>query len=273
MPSCYKIYEYWKDKRILENGEISDTLGKGVRVVENPSLACCWACGRPVKRSDVLSWDKYDKDEKYLWSDKRVNSKLQKCHILAKQFDGPDTPENLFLMCQDCHIESPDTQNRNAFFRWVYRKRKKSYCGFDMEVFFSELKSEIEIRGYEFKSFLKELYDEKNLNVGELTEKGLKNCGCHGTSVVESTMAICVVDSLVSGLEKEKVHSNELDMIPVDCGTERLKELCKLHKVSYRKVCARIRRGLTVEQAMMFPSVPRQWSHHPMEYWKQCGCL
>lgn len=152
MVRCYTIYEYWKDKGITETGEISDT--GGIPVVENPYIPSCWACGKPVHKKSVLDWDKYDKEIEELWTDKKVNSVLQRCHILAKQFGGSDEPENLFLLCEDCHEKSPDTQNRNAFFRWVYRRRGETTHGVDWKRLMGDMESEIRDRGYDVASFL-----------------------------------------------------------------------------------------------------------------------
>ena len=89
MPSCYKIFEYWEDKCISSDGKVG-VIGEndGLRVVWDEHLAQCWACGCVAKQHDMLSWDKYDLDLREVWADKRINSKLQKCHILAKQFGG-----------------------------------------------------------------------------------------------------------------------------------------------------------------------------------------
>ncbi|MFD1903049.1 HNH endonuclease [Paenibacillus rhizoplanae] len=43
---------------------------------------------------------------------------LQRCHIIARQFDGEDIPDNLFLMCKNCHDRAPNTKSREAFF-WI----------------------------------------------------------------------------------------------------------------------------------------------------------
>ena len=191
MPSCYHVYDYWKDKGILENGEISDTGGDAV--VRNVHLPSCWACGRPVKGRDLLSWDKYDKDPKEQWSDKSVNSKLQKCHIIAKQFGGEAVPENLFLLCADCHVESPDTKNRAAFFRWVYRKRQETSHGINWKKMLEEATAEIRSRGYEPKQFLRMIgKDECTAVVAE----GLEECGLHGSAVAESSVVVCVIDAM-----------------------------------------------------------------------------
>ena len=190
MPSCYKIFEYWQYKRITEQGDVSDT--DGLKVVDDSHFACCWACGMPVKREDILSWDKYDLSLKEVWADKRVNSKLNKCHILAKQFDGPNTPDNLFLMCEGCHIESPDTKNRAAFLRWVYRKKQVSGYGRNMRKMLDDGQAEICNRGYDWMEFLKKIDIHE---ISEIVEEGLAECGVHGAAISESSMVIAIVDA------------------------------------------------------------------------------
>ena len=48
---------------------------------------------------------------------------LQRSHILAKSLNGEDKPENYFLLCPQCHAESPDTTDAKLFFAWVRYKR------------------------------------------------------------------------------------------------------------------------------------------------------
>ena len=129
VPSCYHIFRHWQDKRITAKGEIVEApcCSESRRVIDNEFLPSCWACGMPVNPKDCLSWDKYDLSVDEIWKSSRINARLQRCHIVAKQFGGSDEPSNLFLMCPNCHEESPDTQNTAAFFRWIYR-RKGEYC-------------------------------------------------------------------------------------------------------------------------------------------------
>jgi HNH endonuclease len=53
---------------------------------------------------------------------------LQRCHIIPKSLGGSDDPNNLFLMCRECHDLSPDTTDVDLFFQWArnqsYIKRK-----------------------------------------------------------------------------------------------------------------------------------------------------
>lgn len=200
MPSCYQIFRHWEDKGILENGEVSDTGGR--LVVENPYLPSCWACGRPVDQRNFLSWDKYDHEIKDIWEDKRVNRELNRCHILAKQFGGSNEPDNLFLLCEECHCESPDTKNREAFFRWVYRRKHEFSYGFPLKRMLGEAIEEIRSRGYDVVSFAKGLKGMKCAEVSALVEGSVKECGLHGTSIAISSVVVTIVDGL-----EQKVNS------------------------------------------------------------------
>lgn len=187
MVSCYKIFDYWEDKCINEKGEVSGT--SGILVVSDPYTPRCFACGKPVYRDDELVGDEL----KDLWSDKKVNSKLQKCHILAKQFGGSDEPENLFLMCADCHAESPDTRNRAAFFRWVYRRKREYTWGVNLGGFLLTLEREIEDRGYIFEDFLCGM---KSQDMSEIIKLGIGRAGLHGTHIAHSSVVIGIVDEM-----------------------------------------------------------------------------
>ena len=129
------IFEYWKDKAILENGEVvgvKDALNgnsKYEMVICDWGEPCCWACDKPI----IGEYEKNREgnvDLNLIWDDKVVKSKLEKCHIIPRAKGGEDVPSNLFLMCPSCHEQSPDTVNAGNFFRWVYDQRKTHTMGF-----------------------------------------------------------------------------------------------------------------------------------------------
>jgi hypothetical protein len=76
----------------------------------------CWACGfhygtrYDIKRSDaswreiLRGWDKIP---------------LQRCHIVSTSLGGSDEASNLFLMCRECHDQSPNTNITAIFFEWA----------------------------------------------------------------------------------------------------------------------------------------------------------
>lgn len=129
--SHFKIFDYWKDKCISEDGEVYDEgsydFSKSVPVVNDWGEPSCWGCGKPI---NVEKENKYDTwleegDYKSIWNCKRLISKVERAHIIPHSLNGSDTdPSNLFLLCQECHDESPDMLNKKYFLKWVYKKRK-----------------------------------------------------------------------------------------------------------------------------------------------------
>lgn len=148
------IFDYWKDKCITRNGRIlvnSDASSEDVDIVIDWGEPSCWACNRPIGDD---SWIKpnglaaeTEEEVKAIWNHRSVTSKLNRCHIVPKALGGNGEADNLFLMCECCHKESPDTANREAFFRWVYDKRKGSIMGVDFNSMFHSVEQEIDRRG------------------------------------------------------------------------------------------------------------------------------
>lgn len=104
LPSKSQIFEYWKD-RLLDKGVFIDW--------GEPS---CWVCGfhydakYDIRRPDA-SWEEILR----CWE----KIPLQRCHIIPRSLKGPDSPENLFLMCRECHDLAPNTSIPEIFFEWV----------------------------------------------------------------------------------------------------------------------------------------------------------
>ena len=129
----FQIYNYWKDKGVCRNGEIIkiddiEDFDEQIVIIEDDYEPICFACGKPIigyyeKKGEPLA------DIKELWNDRKVKSKLDRCHIIPRALGGGVDPKNLFLMCHECHFMSPDTTNVSAFFRWVYKTRKEHVCG------------------------------------------------------------------------------------------------------------------------------------------------
>ena len=104
LPSKAEIFDHWKDK-----------LGAfGILIDWNePS---CWACGfhygtkYDIRRPNA-AWSKILKG----WN----AIPLQRCHITPRSLGGTNEPDNLFLMCRECHDLAPNTDIREIFFDWV----------------------------------------------------------------------------------------------------------------------------------------------------------
>lgn len=129
----YRIMKHWTGKSIDKSGKIvSDHGDDAVLVVEDSGEPMCWGCGKPIISNiekEMQTTELQEDDCKRLWSASKVLSKLNRCHITPSSLGGSDEADNLFLMCTSCHFTSPDTLNREAFFRWVYKQRKSKVSG------------------------------------------------------------------------------------------------------------------------------------------------
>lgn len=128
----YKIFDYWKDKAITKDGDIVDVndekyFNSSIEVVCDWGEPECFACRKIV--DSVLSDENYenwlndDNGLEKIWNHKETKKHLQKAHIIPHSLDGGCVPSNLFLLCKHCHEESPDTNNPQNFFRYIYMKR------------------------------------------------------------------------------------------------------------------------------------------------------
>lgn len=121
MPKKAQIFEHWMewlDKRGFDWGE-----------------PCCWACKRHFDNKYDLNKPKATREEIIQNWDR---APLQRCHIIARQFGGEDVPDNLFLMCKNCHDRAPNTKSREAFLDWV---EKQDYTSLVQEDIMRELKN------------------------------------------------------------------------------------------------------------------------------------
>lgn len=53
--------------------------------------------------------------------------RIQKCHIVAKQFGGGDDRTNIVPLCSECHDESPDVTDEKEMWRWIKETRPMFY--------------------------------------------------------------------------------------------------------------------------------------------------
>ena len=84
-------------------------------------------CSNDLLEEQELTWEDLEKLEipsnaKYrCWrcADLRRQGKIEKCHIIAHQFEGKDEPSNYVLLCKYCHEQSPDVVDKNAIWEWI----------------------------------------------------------------------------------------------------------------------------------------------------------
>ena len=199
----FLIFDYWKDKVILSDGEIVEGRNKPEKdydwVVGDDYEPCCWGCGLPA--ISALEENKQpinENDLPLIWNDRNVKHKLHRCHIKPHSLGGEDTPDNLFLMCDRCHAESPDTTNSRTFFRWVYNQRKSHVLGYlSLRAAHELLQEEIKNRGLNVS--LEEIFaticeKDPKFDSTSLQEYMDKNVGQHGFEVTRLSIVAGAVD-------------------------------------------------------------------------------
>lgn len=209
----YKIFDYWRDKVIKSDGEIVSIKDNyevnDEIVVDDDYFPRCWGCGAPIVRdSKIDEWiDKQcvSEDEEYnlkqIWNSKETRHKLNRCHIIPGALGGADIPSNLFLMCSDCHVLSPDTKYPAMFFKWVFDRRKQMLMGTWHPNYLLKKVSELMERDYgiSIMDLLKRIHDlggDKCLT--DLKEFVKDRIGTHGNKLSESSAIVGVEKWLVS---------------------------------------------------------------------------
>lgn len=132
------IYDYWIDKAITDRGEIvfeaDADFEHTVPAVDLPEEPHCWGCGKPVKGIQHLaSYQRFldNREFRKMYNLTGSGARLNRCHIIPFACGGSDEPSNLFLLCEECHHLSPDTDDPRNFFLWVYNKRQEEHFSFD----------------------------------------------------------------------------------------------------------------------------------------------
>lgn len=57
-------------------------------------------------------------------------SNLQRCHIIPDSLGGEDTPSNFVLLCERCHIDAPNVEDKNFMWDWIVANKTPFYDTF-----------------------------------------------------------------------------------------------------------------------------------------------
>ena len=96
-----KINVYWKQYAQEHPMDLIDLVGDHTyEIILEDEGTRCYACGCPTKH-------------------------LQRCHIVPKSAGGSNENSNIFLMCEPCHSDNPDTVYPEFFF--LYVKNRESF--------------------------------------------------------------------------------------------------------------------------------------------------
>ena len=211
----YKIFDYWRNKVIKSDGQVV-TFADDYNLVDDKIVVDddwyyprCWACGEPILRdSKIEKWidkqcisDDEEVNLKQIWNSKETRAKLNRCHIIPGALNGEDAPHNLFLMCEECHVLSPDTKYPSAFFNWVIERRKQMIWGTWHPNYIFQRVDELLKRDYgiELKDLMEMIHELGGHNALTNLQEFMKDrIGMHGAKITESSAMVAVEQWLVS---------------------------------------------------------------------------
>lgn len=207
-PSRKQIAEYWRGKYISKDLEIIDFYeNNALPVIVDFGEPACWACG--MFNDKIYNNPNYDKllnTKNYMriWN-LPENRYLQKAHIKSRMLGGKNIPSNYFLLCKECHQESPDFDDIQYFY---------AYIRFVRENVFKVSKR----RNEEMKRAIYELSYQMNKNILTI-DKGIQNLflnvnkmGLHITSFSLYTYAAAIVEGM-DNLNIERLSSEDLEQM------------------------------------------------------------
>lgn len=207
--SHYQIFDYWKDKCITKRGEVKScnefsASKEDMIVITDWGEPMCFACEKYAVRSadeEAKIFDSCNSEEEFdyknFWNHKNVKSGFERAHILPGALGGKDEPNNLFLLCPECHFLSPDTDNPHNFLRWVYKQRKETANG-KMHPFiaFEKIREELKDRGVLLDTVAEDL-DVKSINYDDFQKYANVHLGLHATSAADSTIIMGFADYII----------------------------------------------------------------------------
>ncbi|GAA5344467.1 HNH endonuclease [Planifilum fimeticola] len=161
----------------------------------------------PSKAAIVDAWKdwlEWDLDEprcfacdKPAYSDYRGNNyrkrweqaHLEKAHIIPHALSGPNTPDNYFLLCSECHRLAPTTAYREDFLKWAkaqnYITRRLETIRSELNTFLSDPKEQEQF--FKWSSHLS--YDD----LKDMLSKHKDLFTTHGSSMPASTFVAMLV--------------------------------------------------------------------------------
>lgn len=187
-----KIFDYWKDKCIDKFGNVYPNIpeyyDKTIEVVTDWGEPECWCCRKviPVEKEEKYDeWIQDDTDNglKKIWDSKTVKHYLNKAHIKPKMLGGEDKPENLFLICEECHKRSPDLSNPKMFISYIYGCRTNEKYSVPKPIRILEEAIDILRYNYGIKFPIFDGFDY------------LTKCGQHGGCISDSTKVYQLVSA------------------------------------------------------------------------------
>lgn len=106
VPTKWRLAQHW------EASEARNIFAPMLESLEHP---CCFACGwfseRWTKATPKASWER---------------AALERAHVVPASLGGPDAAENIILLCQPCHLASPDWHESSEMARWIAERPERA---------------------------------------------------------------------------------------------------------------------------------------------------
>lgn len=135
LPNHEAIVEYWQT-RVYEQDLGTDW---------DEATHRCWRCGTRHSQQ---------------------KSTLERCHIIPASLGGPDTVDNLVLLCCRCHEEAPNINCKTAMWDWIKATKVPLYNTYWTLRSFEELKK---IYGVSIEQLTESLLQQKQKGVRQKT--------------------------------------------------------------------------------------------------------
>ena len=117
------------------------------------AIADYWS-NNPKKICETeLNFD-WSEAKTHCWGCGKKDSKLERCHIIPHALGGEDTPSNYVLLCNMCHIESPDSTDPSHIWDWI----KSKYIPFSLYDTYKIREALVMFKQKEGFSFFRVLY-------------------------------------------------------------------------------------------------------------------
>lgn len=129
-PEYSKIAEYWHDKYITKEIKVCDQYEKdAIPVILDWKEPACWGCG--IFNDQLYVDPSYSELSKMnnnweVWNLPSAKLCYQRAHIIPHSGGGSNELSNYFLLCRQCHQESPDMMNSEYFFAYIYDIRQRT---------------------------------------------------------------------------------------------------------------------------------------------------
>lgn len=109
-----------------------------------------------------------------------ARTNLMRCHIVPRSLGGEDAPDNLVVLCRECHEQGPNVSDREIMWDWLMAYKTEGYISLELEEGFREYefiygRSVLDDIGFLLQGGLPDNPDA----LFRLCLENISNCGIH----------------------------------------------------------------------------------------------